>query len=194
MNKFNEKKFYQFTKNYKSILDYGCGNGILPQSNKKVYLYDIDKNLYPILKKKYKKKKFFKILNKPKFSGIDVFFMNSVFQYLNYLQLRKIKKKMKKFKIIIISDIPKYPRIIEAIFLIFLNPARLISGIISFLKKEKLYTRLSFYSYSTKKIVNTFKGFNIKIIPNLNDVKFVRYTIILKNKINFTITLDSQNK
>lgn len=180
MSDFNTKKFLEIIKNYNSILDYGCGYGLFKKSNKINYLYDSNKILIPILKKKYKKNKSFKILKSPKFKNIDVFFMNSVFQYLSLSKIDKLKKKMGNFKIIIISDIPKFSRGVEAFFLIFLNPTRLIQGIINFIKKDEPYTRLKFNYYSIKKIKKIFKEFKIQIIPNLDNVKFTRYTIILK--------------
>ena len=182
MNNFNKKKFFEIIRNYKSVLDYGCGYGILENSNKKIYLYDQDKKLIPMLKKKYKKNNSFKVLKNSKFKNIDVFFMNSVFQYLSNSQITFLKNKMSNFKIVLISDIPKYPRILEALFLVFLNPRRLILGLINFIKKKEPYTKLKFTSYSIKEIKETFKNFEIKIIPNLDNVKFTRYTIILKIK------------
>ena len=97
-------------------------------------------------------------------------------------QVRTFFMKQSNFKIVLISDIPKYPRIFEALFLVFLNPRRLILGFINFIKKKEPYTKLKFTSYSIKKIKETFKNFEIKIIPNLDNVKFTRYTIILKIK------------
>ena len=137
MSDFNTKKFLEIIKNYNTILDYGCGYGLFKKSNKINYLYDSNKILIPILKKKYKKNTSFKILKSPKFKNIDVFFMNSVFQYLSNSQITFLKNKMSNFKIVLISDIPKYPRILEALFLVFLNPRRLILGFINFIKKKR---------------------------------------------------------
>jgi hypothetical protein len=182
MNNFDKKKFLQIIRKYKSILDYGCGYGIFTISKKINYLYDPDKKLFSILKKKYKKNNFFKVLKKPKFNNVEVLFMNSVFQYLTPLQVKIIKRKMRNFKIIIISDIPKYPRIIEALFLLLINPRRLVLGIKNFLYKKEPYTKLQFSYYSTKEIKKKFLDFKIKIITNLDNEKFTRYTVILKNK------------
>jgi len=182
MNDFDKKKFLEIIKKYKSVLDYGCGYGIFNISKKINYLYDSDKKLFSILKNKYKKKPLFKILQKPKFYNIDVLLMNSVFQYLTPQQIKIIKKKMKNFKIVIISDIPKYSRIIEAIFLFFLNPKRLIQGVKNFLFKKEPYTKLQFNYYPIKVIKKEFLDFEIKIIPNLGCEKLTRYTIILKDK------------
>ena len=52
MNNFNTEKFLKIIQNYNSILDYGCGYGIFKKSNKINYLYDSNKKLIPILKKK----------------------------------------------------------------------------------------------------------------------------------------------
>ncbi len=182
MNNFNTEKFLKIIQNYNSILDYGCGYGIFKKSNKINYLYDSNKKLIPILKKKYKKNTSFKILKSPKFKNVDVFFMNSVFQYLSSHQINILKKKMSNFKIIIISDIPKFSRGVEAFLLIFFNPIRLFRGIISFVKKDEPYTKLKFNYYSIKDIKKIFKKFKIQIISNLDNVKFTRYTIILKKK------------
>ena len=58
-----------------------------------------------------------------------------------------MKKNMKNFKIVIVSDIPKYSRIVEAIFLFFSNPRRLIQGVTNFLYKKEPYTKLQFNHY-----------------------------------------------
>ena len=89
---------------------------------------------------------------------------------------------MSIFKIIIISDIPKFSRGVEAFLLIFLNPIRLFQGIINFIKKDEPYTRLEFNCYPIKNIKKIFKNFKIEIITNLDNVKFTRYTVILKKK------------
>ena len=159
-----------------------CGYGIFKVSKKINYLYDADKKLFSILKNKYKKKPLFKILQKPKFYNIDVLLMNSVFQYLTPHQIKIMKKNMKNFKIVIVSDIPKYSRIVEAIFLFFSNPRRLIQGVTNFLYKKEPYTKLQFNHYPIKVIKKEFLDFEIKIIPNLGSEKLTRYTIILKDK------------
>ena len=180
MNNFNKKKFFNIVKSYNSILDYGCGYGVLSSSKKKIFLFDPDKKLFLLLKKKYKNNNLFKILRKPKFNNIDVFFMNSVLQYLTIKELNFLKKKMKNFKIVIISDIPRYSRPIEVFVLLLTNPKRLLHGIINIITKKEPYTKLPFSTYSHTKIRKIFKNYNIKFLVNLDNAKFSRYAIILK--------------
>ena len=178
---FNVKKFFKIIKNYNSILDYGCGIGVYQNSNKKIFLYDKNKSVYRTLKEKYQNKKNFKIIKKPIYKNIDVLLLNSCLQYLNKKQFETLVKKIRNnFKIIIFSDIPKFPRILEGIILIFINPLR----VFEFCKFSfnKNYHKLGFYYRNQDQILKSFKSYSFKKRENLNDENFTRYTLILKRK------------
>lgn len=110
--------------------------------------------------------------------------MNSVIQYIDNRNLYLLFKRFIKnnFKIIIISDIPRYPRILEFLLLLF------------FLKKEALvklsfifnksYTNTNYYIRNKKYLINLFPGYNYKIIQNLNNNSKIngRYTIVFNKK------------
>ena len=178
---FNTKKFFKIIRNYYSVLDYGCGIGVYQDSKKKIFLYDKNKFLYKILKKKYQKKKNFKIIKKPIYKNIDVILLNSCLQYLNEKEFKILASKIRNnFKLIIFSDIPKYSRLIEGIILIFINPLR----ILEFCKFSfnRNYHKLGFYYRNQDQIVKNFKGYSSKKKENLNNENFTRYTLILKRK------------
>jgi hypothetical protein len=178
---FDEKRFLNIIKNYKSILDYGCGEGVWSRLTlKKIYLYDKNVRLIPILKKKYNLKNFY-ILKKPIFNK-EVFLLNSVIQYIDHKNLYSLKKKIiDKFNIIIFSDIPKYPRIIEGIISILFNPQRLLLALYYFFNHE--YRKFGFYYRSFDKIVSVLdKYYNFQVIKNLTEEKITRYTIVFKKK------------
>ena len=49
---FEERRFLKIINQNTSILDYGCGEGVWSSSvAKKIYLYDKNKKLIPLLKK-----------------------------------------------------------------------------------------------------------------------------------------------
>lgn len=178
---FEERRFLKIINQNTSILDYGCGEGVWSSSvAKKVYLYDQNKKLIPLLKKKYSKNNFY-ILKKPIFNK-EVFLSNSVIQYIDDKNLYSLKKKIfDKFNIIIFSDIPKYPRIIEGIISIFFNPQRLLLALCYFFNHE--YRKFGFYYRSFDKIVSVLnKYYNFQVIENLTGEKITRYTIVFKKK------------
>ena len=123
------KKFLSYLPKKKNIiLDFGCGNGIYSYKDlrnnkiKLVKMMDKDKKLKKLITQKYSKSK--KIVWTQSLQGkYDVVFMNSVIHYLNLNQYKKLLKFFikKKINLILISDIPKYPRILEAFFLICIN-------------------------------------------------------------------------
>lgn len=179
---FDTKKFFKIIDKSKSILDYGCGKGVWSdlKINKNFYLYDSNKKLLTLLKKKYTNKNFF-ILKKPKFDK-DVFLANSVIQYLSDEKLNFLKNEIiNKFKIIIFSDIPKYPRITEGILSILFNPQRLLLALYYFFNHE--YRKFGFYYRTFDKIVSVLnKKYKFRVIENLTGEKITRYTIIFKKK------------
>ncbi len=178
---FDEKSFLKIINHSRSILDYGCGEGVWSTSvAKKIYLYDKNKKLISFLKKKYNKKNFY-IIKKPIFNK-NVFLSNSVIQYINDKDFYLLKRKIiNNFNIIIFSDVPKYPRIIEGIISIFFNPGRLLLAMHYFFNLE--YRKLGFYYRSFDKIVSVLKkSYNFRIIENLTGEKITRYTIVFKKK------------
>ena len=166
------------------ILDYGCGNGIFSNNflkHKKIkIIYMIDKNIK--LKKHIKKK--YNFNNKIRWTNsingkYDVVLMNSVSQYLDKKEYDNLIKKFfaLKIKTIIISDIPKYPRIIEAFILLITNPKDLFKGL-SYLK-EKDYLKMIFYYKKHTDLILKNKKYIFKFEKNLSSSNFSRYTLII---------------
>ena len=183
--KFNFKKFLSYMPMKKNvILDYGCGNGIFSNNflkHKKIKLiYMIDKN---IKLKKYIENKYH-LNNKIRWANsinekYDVVLMNSVSQYLAKKEYDNLIKKFfsLKIKTIIISDIPKYPRIIEAFILLISNPKDLFKGL-SYLK-EKDYLKMNFYYKKHNDLILRNKKYIFKFEKNLASSSFSRYTLII---------------
>lgn len=176
---FNTKKFFKIIKNYKSVLDFGCGVGVYQNSRKKIYLYDKNKSVYKILENKYQHKKNFIIIKKPKYKNIDVLLLNSCLQYLSNKEFKIFVNKIQNnFKLIIFSDIPKFPRALEGIILIIKNPVRFLEFCNFFLNKN--YYKLGFYYRRENEIIKNFKNYTYKKGKNLNNEDFTRYTLIFK--------------
>lgn len=183
--KFDFKKFLSYMPLKKNIiLDYGCGNGIFSNNflkHKKIkIIYMIDKNIK--LKKHIKNKYHFN--NKIRWTNsingkYDVVLMNSVSQYLDKKEYDNLIKKFfaLKIKTIIISDIPKYPRIIEAFILLITNPKDLFKGL-SYLK-EKDYLKMIFYYKKHTDLILKNKKYIFKFEKNLSSSNFSRYTLII---------------
>ena len=183
--KFDFKKFLSYMPLKKNIiLDYGCGNGIFSNNflkHKKIkIIYMIDKNIK--LKKHIKNKYHFN--NKIRWTNsingkYDVVLMNSVSQYLDKKEYDNLIKKFfaLKIKTIIISDIPKYPRIIEAFILLITNPKDLFKGL-SYLK-EKDYLKMIFYYKKHTDLILKNKKYIFKFVKNLSSSNFSRYTLII---------------
>lgn len=183
------------TRNLK-ILDYGCGigtwskNNLIKSSVKKITLYDKNKKLIKILKKKYNHKKIeinFNLKNIIKKRNYNLIFMSSVIQYINYYEFEKLiknilnsKKKQKKKLFIIITDIPKFVRPIELLFMPIFNFKRFIFVLGMFFNKE--YKKIKFYLYKKEDFNFLDKNFEIYFEQNLHDLKYLRYTVILKSK------------
>ena len=182
----NFKKFSSFLPNKKSIiLDYGCGNGVFTNKNLKcrkiklIKMIDKDKKLKNFIKNKYstnKKVVWIEGLN----SKFDVVFINSVIQYMDLKEYKKLLNFFikKKINLIIISDIPKYPRILEAFFLIFINPFKLFKGFNYLLSKN--YIKTGFYFKRLNQLVVKNNAYLFKKENNLNEDQFMRYSLIIK--------------
>lgn len=176
------------------ILDYGCGIGnwnekdVNFHSIKKITLYDKNLKLAKFLKKKYNSKKinitfsYKEILKKKNFNLV---ILSSVIQYISPSKLKvlinKLSKNNKKL-IFVISDIPYLPRKIEFLLLPFFNIKRFlfILGLIF----SNNYRKLNYYLYPKKNFNFYKKMFNVTYIFNLHDLKFLRYSLILKPKKN----------
>ena len=185
---FDFEKFISYLPNKENtILDYGCGNGIFYNKNLKhkkiklIKMIDKDKKLKTIIKKKYFKNQ--KVIWTNTINGnYDVVLINSVIQYLSFSQYKKLINSFfkKKIKIILISDIPKFPRFLEAILLLFLNPKKLINGL-SYLF-EKNYLKIGFFYKKYEKLRLNNYNYNFEMKTNLNDDKLLRYTLVIQKK------------
>ena len=185
---FDFEKFISYLPNKKNtILDYGCGNGVFYSKNlkhkkiKSIKMIDKDKKLKTIIKKKYFKNQ--KVTWTSTINGnYDVVLINSVIQYLSFSQYKKLINSFfkKKIKIILISDIPKFPRFLEAILLLFLNPKKLINGL-SYLF-EKNYLKIGFFFKKYEKLRLNNSNYNFEMKTNLNDDKLLRYTLVIQKK------------
>ena len=185
LTQFNFKKLLSYFPLKKNIiLDYGCGNGIFSniflkhKKIKLIYMFDKNTKLKKYIENKYhinNKIKWTNSINKK----YDVVLMNSVSQYLKKNEYDNLIKKFfaLKIKTIIISDIPKYPRIIEAFLLLVLNPKDLFKGL-SYLK-EKDYLRMGFYYKKHNDLILKNKKYIFKFEKNLASNSFSRYTLII---------------
>lgn len=187
ISKFNFKLFHKLLPNQNNIiLDYGCGNGVYSKNYrsskvKKILLYDKNRKIKKFIKKKYKNNQNIFWLDKLD-SNYNIVLINSVIQYMNNNELKILIKFFieKKVKKIIISDIPKYPRIVESIFLIFLNPRKLLFGL-KYLFNQS-YRKTDFYVREANCIKKMGFDYLCKITKNLNEEDFLRYSIVLKPK------------
>ena len=176
-------------KNLK-ILDFGCGNGIwshdeiknLPKLKKKI-LFDHNKNLIPLLKKKYNNKKVdiefnFKNIIKKKYNMI---IFSSVIQYIDPAKLKRIIYQLsqnKKNLIIVITDIPFLPRYFEFLLTPIFNLKRFFF-IFKLIFSVK-YKNLKYFTYKKKFFYHFNKQFKITFKKNMHDLKKLRYSVILE--------------
>ena len=179
--------------NYKkiNILDFGCGKGLWPEKVtttdkiNKIILYDNEPNLIPLLKQKYKSKKFEinfsldKILKKKNY---NVIIFSSVIQYISHTNFNKLLKKLTNNNqtLIVISDIPFLPKFIEFILLPFFNIKRFFFVVKLIFSKK--YKNMKYYVYDKKYFNPLKKKYKIKFVSNLHDLNKLRYAIILKPK------------
>ena len=182
-------------KNFR-ILDFGCGTGIWSKKDikkkfvKKIILYDKNKRLHKILNDKYTEKKITvnfdlkKILKK---NSYNLVIMSSVIQYINIDKLKKIINDFydnfhdkKNDHYIIITDIPKFPRFIELLLLPLFNTKRFFFVIKYLMNIE--YRKIKYYYHKDDDFTFLKKNFIITKFRNLNNLKLLRYTLILKLK------------
>ena len=175
-------------KNF-SILDFGCGIGFWSSDTtksknlKKIIFYDKNKELIPLLKKKYNGKKI-----KIKFNynqilkeNYNLIVMSSVIQYMSPKKLKILLNALTKNKrkiAIVILDIPFLPRFLEFILMPLFNARRFLY-VFSLLFSQK-YKKLNYYFYYKKDFKTFEKKFKLSFVTNLHDLKFLRYTAILE--------------
>ena len=87
----------KYTKNKINILDYGSGSGVNIEMLSKygfVYIYEPHRETNLFLKKKYKNKKKFKVLNSLNNKKFDLIVMADVLEHIKYdkKQVKKLKK------------------------------------------------------------------------------------------------------
>ena len=175
-------------KNF-SILDFGCGIGFWSSDTtksknlKKIIFYDKNKELIPLLKKKYNGKKI-----KIKFNynqilkeNYNLIVMSSVIQYMSPKKLKILLNALTKNKrkiAIVILDIPFLPRFLEFILMPLFNARRFLY-VLSLLFSQK-YKKLNYHFYYKKDFKTFEKKFKLSFVTNLHDLKFLRYTAILE--------------
>lgn len=176
------------------ILDFGCGIGnwnekdISSNCIKKITLYDKNFKLAQVLKNKYNSKKinvnfnYKEVLKKKNFNLV---ILSSVIQYISPDKLKLLIKRLSKNNkrlIFVISDIPYLQRKIEFLLLPFFNIKRFL--FILGLVFSNNYKKLNYYVYPKRNFNSYKKMFNVTYILNLHDLKFLRYSLVLKPKKN----------
>lgn len=176
-----------------NILDFGCGKGFWPnkivttKKINKIILYDNELNLFPLLKQKYRDKKFqvnFNLNKIVKKKEYNVIIFSSVIQYISHSNFNKLLEKLTKNKkaLIVISDIPFLPKFIEFLLLPFFNIKRFFFVLTLIFSKK--YKNMNYYTYAKKDFNYLKKKYKIKLISNLHDLNKLRYALVLKPKNN----------
>tara|TARA_B100001063_G_C16567750_1_gene454229 strand:+ start:124 stop:723 length:600 start_codon:yes stop_codon:yes gene_type:complete len=176
-----------------NILDFGCGKGLWPnkivttKKIDKIILYDNELNLFPLLKQKYRDKKFqvnFNLNKIVKKKEYNVIIFSSVIQYISHSNFNKLLEKLTKNKkaLIVISDIPFLPKFIEFLLLPFFNIKRFFFVLTLIFSKK--YKNMNYYTYAKKDFDYLKKKYKIKLISNLHDLNKLRYALVLKPKNN----------
>jgi hypothetical protein len=190
---FNISKIQRLVNSKKlKILDFGCGLGnwnkkiIYSKLINKIILYDKNKNLINILKKKYPSQKIeinFNLKKIIKIKDYNTIIFSSVIQYISQDKLKKIIKKLTKGKkniTIIFIDVPYLPRIIEFFLLPFFSFKRFLFTLK--LLSSNNYNKINYFLYNKEKFKPFNKKFDLKFLCNLHDLKFLRYTLVMKLK------------
>ena len=191
-NKLHTKRFTHIVKKKRiNILDFGCGVGAWSESDiknksfKKITLFDKNRKLISSLKKKYKDKKININFNKKEIfkKKYDLVVLCSVIQYISKNEFKKLivnlKSKSKKTTFLII-DIAKYPRYFEFILLPLFNIKRFLVSIGLILNKDYIKTKKYHHNFENYNFLK--KKYKIEKILNVCDLKFLRYTLVIKEK------------
>ena len=143
-------------------------------------MYDKNKKLKSLIKKKYEKNSFIKWT--PSLNvNYNIVFVNSTIQYLTLKSYKSLVSYFfkKKVDMIIISDIPKYPFYLEAFFCIFINLNRIL---ISF--KYLFQKNYNFYSYKNKfNLIIKNRNYKYELHKNINEDKLLRYTLVFRKLV-----------
>ncbi len=192
-SKLQTDKFKNIVKKNKlHLLDYGCGVGtwskedIKNNSFSRITLFDKNKKLISYLKKKYNYNKVKINFNKKKIyknNNYDLIILSSVVQYMSAKEFKKtlinFRKRTKKNTFLII-DIPRFPMAIEFLLLPFFNLKRFLFSISLIFNKEYKKTKKYYHNFNNYNFLH--KNYKIRNISNLYDLKFLRYTMIIKEK------------
>ena len=113
--------------------------------------------------------------------------ISSVIQYISIIKFKKLieiisksKKKRKEKLFIIITDIPIFPRPFEFVLMPFFNLRRFFFIFKMVFTNE--YKKLNYYLHKRQDFYFLRKKFNIMYAQNIGDVKYLRYSLILKLK------------
>ena len=199
--KYNYKLFdlndiLKIKKNYKikklNILDFGCSTGVWDEKKLQknlidVYLYDKNKELLPILKKKYKNKNIFISFDKKKIfkKKINLIIFSSVLQYMSNIEVDKvfleiIRKYRNKKIFIIINDLPIYPRYIEFFLLPLINLRVFFYSLTLIFNRR--YLKINYFHHRIYNRSIFKKNFHIKELGYSKDMKFLRKRLLLSFK------------
>lgn len=151
----------KYTKNKINILDYGSGSGVNIEMLSKygfVYIYEPHRETNLFLKKKYKNKKKFKVLNSLNNKKFDLIVMADVLEHIKYdkKQVKKLKKNLTKNGSFLIT-VPAY----------------------KFLYSKKDIILGHFRRYNKKNLSNVFDDFKIIKLSYFNFLLFVPISILI---------------
>ena len=112
----------------------------------------------------------------------NLIIFSSVIQYIPQSRLKKIIDVLCKNKkvSVIFSDVPFLPRIVEFFFIPLFNIKRFFF-ILSLIFSRK-YIKTNFFLYQKKDFDCFKKKFKVVFVRNLHDLKFLRYSVIMKPK------------
>ena len=111
--------------------------------------------------------------------------ISSVIQYMSIIKFKKLieiisksKKKRKEKLFIIITDIPILSRRFEFVLMPFFNLKRFFYFFEMIFTNE--YKKLNYYLHKRQDFYFLKKKFNIMYAQNISEVKYLRYSLILK--------------
>ena len=92
----------------------------------------------------------------------------------------KNKKTKKKYFFVIITDVPSFPRPFEFILMPFFNLKRFFYVFKMIFSGE--YQKLNYYLHKKQDFDFLRKKFKVEYYQNFHDLKYLRYSLILKLK------------